>query len=565
MPTLSGRVYEDANADGELSPGENGRAGVTIEIVSADGLSSTSTTTDSDGNWTVSLAVGDWVVTCVEPSGWAAVCATGTRSYFAALSIEDVTDADFALFALETGGITDRFCVEVWVYGIEPLTSTTDGFVLGHHERGRLGGMYFNRLRSGDLNTPTDITSFVETIDISRGRRRALDSFDAGSCTVVVEGTDQRFDQLHSDGAHSIALDAGGRKQLFRRGRAIRVVATGTSDSGFPVVRSLFSGWIDAIKTDYSPAPGSIHQRTTITCTDAFGLAGRVDRNEADLSYGGGETMGPRIRRWAEAAGLMLTSDVLPARPLYFGDPVFPALLTSGWRYGVVGDEGARPLQSTQLSENALTAMKAAAASDDALLYANADGLIVHQARTSLPDVPEWAPNAPRFSDSNSGLPLTIAVSDVQELTLRDREIPMERVPTFSTDTTDVATYVSLARAGGTARIAVDSSTVDVVGRVAFSRTDLINNNDADVDAIAAAILARHASEAKTIVSDVATKPWLSDAAMAAALLLELTSPVYFVHTLVLPYQTQLYVQGIRHEIRPNLDWTATYTLSEVQ
>ena len=33
---------------------------------------------------------------------------------------------------------------------------------------------------------------------------------------------------------------------------------------------------------------------------------------------------------------------------------------------------------------------------------------------------------------------------------------------------------------------------VDVVGRVAFSRTDLINNNDADVDAIAAAILARN-------------------------------------------------------------------------
>lgn len=564
MPTLSGRVYEDANADGEFSPGEIGRAGVTIEIVSADGLSSTSTTTDSDGNWTVTLAVGDWVVTCVAPDGWAAVCSTGTRSYFASLSVEDLADADFALFALETGGIIDRFCVEVWVYGIEPTTTTTDGFVIGHRERGRLGGMYFNRLRSQDLNTPTDITSMVETIDITRGRRRALDSFDAGSCTIVAEGTDQRFDQLHTDGAYSLALDAGGRKQLFRRGRAIRVVATGTSDSGFPLVRSLFSGWIDAIKTDYSPAPGSVHQRTTITCTDAFGLAARVDRNEADMPYGAGETMGPRIRRWLEAAGLLLSANVLPARPLLTGDPVFPALLTSGWRYGVAGDEGVRPLQSTLLSENALTAMKAAAASEDALLYVDRDGRVVHQARTSLPNVPEWAPGAPRFSDSNSGLPLTIAVSDAQELTVRDREIPMERIPSFATDTTDVANYVSLARAGGTARIAVDSASVDVVGRVAFSRTDLINNNDADVDAVAAAILARHASEAKTIVSDVVTKPWLSDAAMAAALLLELTSPVYFVHTTILPFVTQLYVQAIRHEIRPNLDWTTTYILSEV-
>ncbi len=463
------------------------------------------------------------------------------------------------------------FCVQVLVYGIEPLTSTLDGLVLGHVTRGRIGAAYFNRLRSGDANTPTDITDFVESIDISRGRRRALDSFDASSCTIIVESTDRRFDQLHGEGAYSIELATGSNKQLFRRGRAVRVVVSGTSDGGMPLTWSLWSGWIESISTAYSPTVAGIHQATTITCTDAFGLAGRVDRNEADVPYGAGETMGPRIRRWAEAAGLMLegAASTLTARPPGYyalGGLEQPSFFGSGtWRYGVVGDEGTKPLQSTYLSENALTAMKAAAASEDAFLYVNSDGQIVHQVRGSTPDVPDWGADAPRFSDSDTGAAITLVLASGQELTLTNGEIETEGIPRISTDTTDVANYVSLARSGGTARVKVDSATTDVVGRVAFSRTDLINNNDADVDAIAAAILARHASEAKTIVSDVVTKPYHSDSAMAAAMHIEPTTPVWFMHSVVMPAQRQFYVQGIEHSIKPNLDWTTTYTLSEVQ
>lgn len=71
--TLSGRVYEDANGNGQADAGEPGIAGVTLTLGGTDSLGNPvtrTTTTDSNGNWSFSVPAGAYTVTEAQPASY---------------------------------------------------------------------------------------------------------------------------------------------------------------------------------------------------------------------------------------------------------------------------------------------------------------------------------------------------------------------------------------------------------------------------------------------------------------------------------------------------------------
>jgi len=49
---------------------------------------------------------------------------------------------------------------------------------------------------------PTDVTAYVRSVTFSRGRSRLIDEFTAGTCTVVLDNRDRRFDPQNSAGPY---------------------------------------------------------------------------------------------------------------------------------------------------------------------------------------------------------------------------------------------------------------------------------------------------------------------------------------------------------------------------
>ena len=472
--------------------------------------------------------------------------------------------------------LTSRFAVKVWVYGIGPLASAyipsgfannSDALVLGTGTiANQIGVAPPNNRRLRTDVAPRDISRFVESLSIRRGRQRGLDSFDGGVATLTIDDTSREFDPLNVNGWTGTHT---GTKNLFRRGRPVRILLEGTADSGTTIRFCIYSGFVDSIGVDYGGAANTL-SRVTVQCVDAFAFASSVDRNESSEAYGDGETMGPRVRRWAAAAGVMQEADPLTARGLRYytayssGIQTSPSVILPGWRYGVCGDEGTFALQSTRLAENALTAMKVAAASEDGRLFVNKDGQIVHQARASRSV--QWT-----FSDTATGASSTTygsATLDIgtDSITVNAYEgMEWDGWPTITADTRDVANNVSIARVGGHVRVAVDGATIDEIGRLGYSRTDLVTKNDTDVDTIAAAIVSRHGFDIhKVIVTGLRIRPGLNDRALWFMCTGELTQACRFVSSIIDVDKT-MYVSGIEFTCpREGLvASTATLTLTE--
>lgn len=102
--------------------------------------------------------------------------------------------------------------------------------------------------------TWTDISAYLESGQIKRGRDTELDDFSAGTCTLVLNNTDRRFDPLHTGGAYSPDV-----KPMV----PIRVVQTYNA-----VEYPLFRGFVENWPQSYDA--GDTRATTTIACVDGF-------------------------------------------------------------------------------------------------------------------------------------------------------------------------------------------------------------------------------------------------------------------------------------------------------
>ena len=112
-----------------------------------------------------------------------------------------------------------------------------------------------------------DISSFVRTVSVNRGRRRALERFTTGSAQIVLSNLDRRFDPTHS-GSPYWNSTVGVSGVVPSIPIVIRAIWNGTY---YPV----FRGWIDSWTFDYSPA-GKGDATATIQCSDAMKVLSNV-------------------------------------------------------------------------------------------------------------------------------------------------------------------------------------------------------------------------------------------------------------------------------------------------
>lgn len=108
-------------------------------------------------------------------------------------------------------------------------------------------------LTANASNTWTDITDYVHSIKIRRGRSDALDRIEAGTATLVLDNADRRFDPTYTSGAYYPNI---------KPTKKIRISAVFNS-----ITYRLFTGYIKSWPPDW---PGGLDATTTIQCVDAF-------------------------------------------------------------------------------------------------------------------------------------------------------------------------------------------------------------------------------------------------------------------------------------------------------
>jgi len=102
--------------------------------------------------------------------------------------------------------------------------------------------------------TWTDITSYVREVSTSRGRSSELDSYSAGSCSVVLDNRTRLFDPEYSAGTYYGKLTPL---------RPIRIRVTPSAGT----IRSIFMGFIDQWPQAYTnPTDATV----TVTASDGF-------------------------------------------------------------------------------------------------------------------------------------------------------------------------------------------------------------------------------------------------------------------------------------------------------
>lgn len=118
----------------------------------------------------------------------------------------------------------------------------------------------------------TNISSYVMSVDISRGRPLSLSNFDAGTCDIELQNDSGIFHPKYTAGPFS--------RQLLPN-TPIRVKATWAG-----VTYTLFTGFAQSwTPTRYG---GKNHAKTQVSCVDVFGLFANMRFPLVDDGVGGG-------------------------------------------------------------------------------------------------------------------------------------------------------------------------------------------------------------------------------------------------------------------------------------
>jgi hypothetical protein len=369
----------------------------------------------------------------------------------------------------------------------------------------------------------TDITEYVREMDITRGRSRATEylRYAVGTMSAVLSNADDRFNPINNAGPYV----TGGRSQIKPR-VPIRVQAWFEAGSGYVIV-PLFYGFVDVWQDQF---PGQKDATTYIECTDVLSVFARFNGPEQP-SAGAGEALGARAIRIADNAG-------------FTGD--------------ITTQAGSVTLQATTLAGNALTELTLATDTEVGAFFATGANEVRILSADGVLEQLAGQVNATFGGSGISG----IAYSD----------------PQFIYDADLVYNIVSFARAGGTQQTAQDPDSRAEYGDLAYSRSDLIADNDPDVAAAAEVFLARFLAPEYRVAAVTVYPMTATDAApyQSAAgvfnglwhrvLSRQLLDPVRVEATT--PGGTDLnqvsYIDGITHSIRPR-QWVTTFNFGSAE
>lgn len=272
----------------------------------------------------------------------------------------------------------------------------------------------------------TDVTDYLMSASIRSGRNRSVDSFDAGTASLVLRNTDARFSPWNLSGPYVTS----GRTDV-RPWRPIRIRAK--HDSTFPETFStkyLFAGYVTGFQESYD---GQLNV-TTVTCVDELGRIARFN-GYAGTPVGAGELTGARVNRILNNCG-------------YTGERALGA--------------GTTTCQATTLAQNALTELKLTADSEGGWIFCGPIG-----SSWGINFVDRLGPLRglqfiPIYDEVSSSDPLAVKFSEMTQA--------------YSGDL--IYTMGAVGRVGGTQQLYSDPSARALSGDLRYSRTDLITESD---------------------------------------------------------------------------------------
>jgi len=171
-------------------------------------------------------------------------------------------------------------------------TSVTTSFVLDSATNGLLGTGQL-----GEAGVRVDISSFVVSASIRRGRNRILDKFEAGTATVILKDDTGNFNPSNPSGAYYGKLTPLRKIQIYADYLGVR----------YP----LFFGFIISYTTNFQMGLDSVSQ-VTLQCADGFRLINNVVFSSLPAAVAGDLT-GTRINQLLDLASWPAPQRVIDA------------------------------------------------------------------------------------------------------------------------------------------------------------------------------------------------------------------------------------------------------------
>jgi hypothetical protein len=358
--------------------------------------------------------------------------------------------------------------------------------VLNTSGRGTLGGIQFS-----------DVTTYVQSVFVNRGRSRQLDEFNCGTATLTLWNKTRIFDPLNQSSPYWIG---GATQQTGVVPRLpIQILA-----NGIPIYTGLITDW------DVNYDLG-FNDTVQISCADNFTVLSNQQLNEYTPPA---ETTGKRIYDIDANTGILARPEV-------------------NYQGAVDIDTGDSTLGAYVIDQdtNCLSYLQQVNTSEQGYLYMSADGTLTFKSRSSVLNPVAGA----TFNGDGTGLPFNSLMNQYGDELLYNiinTQSPAGAVQTTS-NSTSIAQYQSQS----------------------YSLLSLLNNTTAQVAALGNYLLGRYQNPILRFNGLSTQLAAMTEANQNIVLSLDLTSICTVVKNFVTGTPTSesqtLIVSGVNHSITP--------------
>jgi len=357
--------------------------------------------------------------------------------------------------------------------------------VYGKLDSGTLGGIYFS-----------DVTQYVQSININRGRSRQLQEFNAGTMTIALYNRTRIFDPLNT--ASPYYNTAGNTTGIVPR-LPIRVLANGIF---------IYSGIITDWNIDYDLANNDM---AYVTCADNFTTLSSMTMNEHTTV--------------AELSSTRVNTVLDYAEVSYQGQR------SIGTGSSTLGGTAASTGFSVAAETNVLNYLQTITASEQGYLYMSANGTLTFKGRSSVLN------------------PAVYVAFDVDSV-----GIPFQTLQTQFGDEL-LYNYIVTQSPAGAAQIAQDADSIAQYQAQTYSDTNLLNSTTTEVASLGTYLLGRFKQPVLRFTGLTTQLLPLETYEQNQCLALDLTSictvKKYFVTGTPTSDTQTLIVTGISHNITP--------------
>jgi len=298
--------------------------------------------------------------------------------------------------------------------------------------------------------TFTDVSTYVRNIEVNRGRQHALDDFQTGTCSVVLDNTDDRFNPLNTSSPYYNSTTGETKVKPFKK---IRVSAVYDSTT-----YRLFTGFI----TGYPESFGGqgVDATVRVQAVDLFKLLNLNTIGSRGWILGNSSRSLVGSARLGYADEQELSSARINRLLDAFGIPTADRTISTGDLQVQAG---------VSVDTNLLTALKQVEEAEQGQFFIGANGNAIFRDR-NFKRTQQFASNA-TFGNGVGELPFSDVITNFDE--------------------SRIINIVSVTREGGTEQLLQNNDSIDEFRAWSNSLTGTLNINDTDALDIATQRLAQ--------------------------------------------------------------------------